>query len=79
MKALSMPVAPAELDLDETLKAEKSFLSPVVSGDESGDASASASNSRSDSGNVKKKTKALPPHLASEDSESESVGSGVSV
>ena len=72
IRTLSMPVAPADLDLEETLKAKRSFLSPVTSGDES---SSSAGNSRSGSGSRRKKNDALATR---EDSESESVSSVVS-
>ena len=74
LKALSMPVAPADLDLDATLKADRtrSFLSPVTSGDES-----SSSNSRSGSGSRRKKNRLNSTR--GDDSESESVGSTVSL
>ena len=76
LKALSMPVAPADLDLDATLRADRtrSFLSPVTSGDES---SSSNSNSRSGSGSRRKKNRLNSTH--GDDSESESVGSTVSL
>ena len=74
LRTLSMPVAPADLDLDKTLKAEESFLSPVASGDESG-VSGSASNSHSGSASRRKKNHSV---LSRDDSESESVSSVVS-
>ena len=73
LKALSMPVAPADLNLEETLKAKPSFLSPVASGDES---STSTSNSPSSSGKKKKKDR---PYLTPKDSESDSIDDAVSL
>lgn len=73
LKALSMPVAPADLNLEETLKAKQSFLSPVASGDES---SSTISNSPSGSGKRKKNGRL---YLAPKDSESDSIDDAVSL
>lgn len=74
LKALSMPVAPADLDLDETLKADRSqsFLSSATSGDES--SGSTPRNSRS-AGSESRRRKNRVSYAAHEDSESESVGS----
>lgn len=76
LKTLSMPVAPADLDLDgtETLKADRSFRSPYSSEDES---SSGTSTSRSGSGERKRRTR-ITQAQTQYDSESESVGSPVS-
>ena len=77
LKTLSMPVAPVELDLDETLKADKSFHSPEMSDEEESSSGTSRpSRSRSGSGERSRRTRIGG---ARDDSESESVGSPVSL
>ena len=75
LRTLSMPVEPADLALDDTLKAGNSFLSPNTS-DEESSSGTSTSRSRSGSAERKKRTRITP--RGRDDSESESVGSPVS-
>lgn len=81
LKTLSMPVAPAELDLDgtETLKADMSFRSPESS--EEDESSSGTSTGRSGSRERKRRlriTQAGSQAPIQYDSESESAGSPVS-
>lgn len=77
-RALSMPVAPVDLDLDgtETLKAERSFRSPESS-EEDEEGSSNTSTSRSGSGERKRRIRIIQAR-SRDDSESESMGSPVS-
>ena len=77
LRTLSMPVAPVDLDLEDTLKADKSFaVSPDTSEEESS-SGLSTSRSRSGSGERKRRLRIIPARTR-DDSESESVGSPVS-
>lgn len=79
LRTLSMPVAPVELDLEDTLKADKSFaVSPDSSEEES---SSGLSTNRSRSGSGEKERRRRVTHGQArirDDNESESVGSPVS-